>query len=660
MDNEKKPSIYDDRGTIGSSEELDKYGVWVKSEPQDLTSAMDSKELPAASSIISDESSGTAELDLPDMDELPDFDALQSEMAGSNSGESSSVIFEDSSAEAGFNDDFDLPEIEAEEKNESVSFDFSDIPEIEEAETKEEAGESGSEGFTEVSMDDFIDTLDTETEGIAEKEQKSHTATSFESREDHSRDLSTQLLMKIAEELASIRTELGSLKKEFSGIKAVTQEETEEKGFFGEEDDEKIALTGDELNNILNTADFTEEAGADATAELSEDLNLEGAEDTISSDSFQETKPGLDELQQEFPEPSEIQESEITSSELSSVEESSMPGDLELDINLDETNLEELDSELSASPESEVSEVSALDDFSEINFEEIDTANSLGESESFEITLDDESFPIEEENAGLSETEESLPDFAVEETEELKELRENGAEPMTDAPPPEDSDYLEMDPLAGDILTENEEASGEAIDLSDAVIDEPDLLGEIQDNPLEEPSLEDISISLDMSELEPETDSYSLAEESDVEGIEEQEEEIELPVDDLSDISFADEVTEPGSGEDISLIPEGFVVEADDTHVPLEEIEEDIIPAEDLDILGTESTAADSLIETEEIQDLERAKGDIPTGLQQELKTVLSYLDQLLEALPDDKIEEFAKSEHYDTYKKLFKELGLV
>jgi hypothetical protein len=54
------------------------------------------------------------------------------------------------------------------------------------------------------------------------------------------------------------------------------------------------------------------------------------------------------------------------------------------------------------------------------------------------------------------------------------------------------------------------------------------------------------------------------------------------------------------------------------------------------------------------------SSGEIPSHLKQELRTVLSYMDQLLEALPDEKIEEFAKSEYYDTYKKLFKELGLV
>ncbi|MCL2206344.1 MAG: hypothetical protein FWB82_07505, partial [Treponema sp.] len=56
----------------------------------------------------------------------------------------------------------------------------------------------------------------------------------------------------------------------------------------------------------------------------------------------------------------------------------------------------------------------------------------------------------------------------------------------------------------------------------------------------------------------------------------------------------------------------------------------------------------------------EASQGEIPTHLKKELRTVLSYMDRLLEALPDEKIEEFARSKHYDTYKKLFKELGLA
>jgi len=35
-------------------------------------------------------------------------------------------------------------------------------------------------------------------------------------------------------------------------------------------------------------------------------------------------------------------------------------------------------------------------------------------------------------------------------------------------------------------------------------------------------------------------------------------------------------------------------------------------------------------------------------------------MDQLLESLPEEKIQEFAKSSYFESYKKLFKDLGLV
>ena len=54
------------------------------------------------------------------------------------------------------------------------------------------------------------------------------------------------------------------------------------------------------------------------------------------------------------------------------------------------------------------------------------------------------------------------------------------------------------------------------------------------------------------------------------------------------------------------------------------------------------------------------ASDGIPNDLRQEIKYVLSYMDQLLENLPEEKIAEFAQSEQFETYKKLFKELGLA
>ena len=50
---------------------------------------------------------------------------------------------------------------------------------------------------------------------------------------------------------------------------------------------------------------------------------------------------------------------------------------------------------------------------------------------------------------------------------------------------------------------------------------------------------------------------------------------------------------------------------------------------------------------------------NIPQNMRDEIKSVLAYMDQLLENLPEEKIVEFAQSEHFPVYKKLFNELGL-
>ena len=50
---------------------------------------------------------------------------------------------------------------------------------------------------------------------------------------------------------------------------------------------------------------------------------------------------------------------------------------------------------------------------------------------------------------------------------------------------------------------------------------------------------------------------------------------------------------------------------------------------------------------------------DVNAELKKDIKSVLLYMDQLLENLPEEKIIEFAKSDEFTTYKKLFSELGL-
>ena len=139
-------------------------------------------------------------------------------------------------------------------------------------------------------------------------------------------DKSTELLMIIADELTSIKNEITTLKTELSafknaGLKAepIINEETEiitdNSGFFSDDDtDETIALTGDELNNILITADFTEEKNEELIDNTDEQTvadiqNMEtdsqtgddfSISDTIASASFENEEEKLSETIVDF------------------------------------------------------------------------------------------------------------------------------------------------------------------------------------------------------------------------------------------------------------------------------------------------------------------------------------------------------------------------
>ena len=66
----------------------------------------------------------------------------------------------------------------------------------------------------------------------------------------------------------------------------------------------------------------------------------------------------------------------------------------------------------------------------------------------------------------------------------------------------------------------------------------------------------------------------------------------------------------------------------------------------------------ESVPQSEEVA-VENQISEIPQDLKQDIKSVLVYMDQLLDSLPEEKIAEFARSEHFELYKKLFNELGL-
>ena len=695
MATDKKPSIYSDRGTIGSADELDEYGVWVKSEPQDLSS-------------VSAENQESSDFSLSDFD-----------TGGNDTGFDTPLdIPEDNfSADSGVDDS---PAAE----DYSASFDDLDVP-GDSFVSPEDSGDSAEEGFTEVSMGEFINNDD----DFASSSEPSASSVPVEKQQTGGEsDLSTQLLMKIAEELSSIRTELSGLKKEFAVIRSeVPSEEKGEQhggGFFAEEDDEKIALTGDELDNILNTADFTEEAGA--TEELDSEFSFPAAsQDTPSAGEDEEfsISADVDESSSSNVGAGIDLDADMAALDTSGLDSEALNTD-DLDISLDDGFSDEDFSEPAASEESEPSASGTsenetggeggdeelididIDDLgidlnpdtllSEANTAEEDSAKTEEPQAAVESpVMDDISLDIGEDSLDI-DLDVNLDMDNSKDSDELKQLRDEGALPITSAP--EDSSYLEDDPGASeegefsadisfddsalDIPQEEggetetafdetgaEESAGEdltieddgsfdsaSIDLSGAVIDEPDLSSGIVDNPVEEPALDSFAdetegISLDMDDFSG-FGEEAVSPEAEIPGPEQ----------------------ESSSAEDISMdqvIPEGFEAgaEAQEAPAPFDddldasfsvdtgdsEGIDDSIDSIDVSASETpeESAAPDENIASDESL-------DIPSGIKNELKTVLSYMDQLLESLPEEKIEEFAKSEYFDTYKKLFKELGLV
>lgn len=706
MVTEKKPSIYSDRSTIGSIDELDEYGVWVKSGPQDLPADIAGEEfadlsmpdfdtdfgdespdsdmsLQALPDSFADGAEENPDLDVMDM-QIPDIDFSEAEAEAAIADIGDEVPDEDE-FDASF-DDLAIPEEEpvdeyAEDFNgellaEETMEDFTEEPEetveafIEEPFDDENPADAGPEledvpgGWDEEeSLDEIPD-----GESLALEEDIPAESEPAVKAEDSSPDLSTQLLMKIADELVSIRNELSTLKQDFALVRAGTPAEekaeaSQHGGFFSGEDDEKIALTGDELDNILNTADFTEEGGK--TGEHDIDISLsEDPEDDLSLREKKEGEisftdvaddPGAD-LSAEEPAAEDAETGEPDASGMEDDEE-------EIEIDLDDLGID-----LNISP----------DDFDLAKEEKAETEKSLADmaldltAEQFSIddlAVPEEESPIEENlmvEENLPDENQAEEDLFIEEgnteaidlgdeaedSEVLQNLRSSGVEVME--PPPDEIAYLEDDPLAAEMAEDVFDAA--SLDLSDAVIDEPDLSVDITENPAEEPSLDDISFD-GIEEINIELEDEPLegpAEES-------MYEEPELPVPEKAEenetleVSFADE-----DDSLAQIIPEGFEADIEETPFSFDDDLETAF-ADDA-VIDVPAESVEPAFETSAEAAAEPAGEalDIPSGLKNELKTVLSYMDHLLESLPEEKIEEFAKSEYFDAYRKLFKELGLA
>ncbi len=444
---------------------------------------------------------------------------------------------------------------------------------------------------------------------------------------------STEILHKIEDELNALRTEIRQLKDELTGLRAPAlpsgeAETAEHRGFFDEEGDETIALTGDELDNILDSAEMTEGTAEEISeheepvfeaGEIGEDISIEEDEETIdfSIDAINgdiDDIGGIDDY--ETPEIADIEEE--TDPALSilgspeTFEDESDPETIEIDIpGLDEIiDLEDTETE-EAETESEEEDIVSIDDISE-DFEEVTDFEDFGldgSSEPVDIPLMDSSEEmILQESSDEIHLSESLVEDTFDEGEEV-EIDLDDDEDLILTEENEDFD-VEMEEISLDdfgIEEETMEESSDAGGAADAavsgagaaaergatLIDEDSDILAVQD----EEDYEEINLSVsDEADIEDEALEEIEFESMLAEGIEE--ETVSL-TEDIEEIDLDDEVDLVIEDIDMNDVPSDKG--ASDTDSELEDLEDLDLELESFDEIEEMDLELDSSDELEEI-----------------------------------------------------------
>lgn len=610
--------------------DLEQYGVWVKAGPEDVTD--DTEEMFALSDVGDDidESTFLQQNDLTAEEE--DLLSSLEETPGRDLAADNLVDGEDEPAPKGASDsdDFSLDDLDdfslddmsipAEEEDSrslddlAAEFDIDDsaedLPELD----LEEEGSLGD-------LDDFDDVgavTDAMTDSAAAATRASF-ATAGAS------DSEREPVAGIESELASIKAELQALRRDLAEIRSSgfsaedgrqskprdLDEADIDAGFFEEDEDETIALTDDELDNILNTAEFTEEFGQPSEVDEVDVGNV--AHD----------------------EPEALQQEEATASEPPRTTEATT-GSEQSEAAVDEIFLEELDDEEMLGVDNGLEETAEPEDAS------LHQGDMLAPSfEDEEITLEDDEELIFDDQFDAQEEERhdqySSPDEAATDeaaTDEAVTALFTGTNDdlETLAAIDIDTELAEIEELRADAAAD--------VDTDAEEVEPADDLGAMD------------SIEIDV--IGPEGRSDALAGElSDERAVEaddeethqpaaEEHDELELNLDDIDD---EDSLT-LDDDEGALTLDDGEALTP--TFHTAAEREVD-------DMLGVD---LDSGPEEPPVPPADRSDS-FPSDLRDEIRSVLQYMDQLLESLPEEKIEEFARSEHFEVYKRLFEELGL-
>lgn len=557
----------------------------------------------------------------------------------------------------------------------------------------------------------------------------------------------------LTEEIAELRREFSALKTEFEALKnkasAINQSPVSETsdgsgGFFddGADDDNTIALSGDELTNILNTADFTEEHTEDHISEdfdedetvnelespsqLPEEIEIPKNGDDADENKSEEISVNQDlnfqqeteetfvdgvteqDFEEPFVPPFEEEELPSTDDELREVMEEAYPDkegvvseDITEPLDFEDQESEELD-DMFQTPQwnTEVAEEDGtlssffnedngfmvseepvfqetVEEKTEEDFTVPTPVTELAEESVLEAVQEDTQKPVEED---VLEAEEAEPVEDIFQTDQWSTLEETI--PEVEAITEDSIETVTEEPVAEEIVKEDAEEDFVIPVKSSEFADEP-ASREMQEYDEEVISSEENTVSKSDEEVgaAEEKTEESLFEEPHEDAREPSEEELTgiVEAEPVETISSADQWTaEVSSGTETEASAENeevdrsFVIEetpdiiTEEETEHLQELEEEPVEPVLAESYGFETpdVKEDVLSENESVPQSEEVAvenqiSEIPQDLKQDIKSVLVYMDQLLDSLPEEKIAEFARSEHFELYKKLFNELGL-
>ena len=539
----------------------------------------------------------------------------------------------------------------------------------------------------------------------------------LDSPEPAATTVDNSLLQQIVADLSNLKNEINTLKNNLEEMKAspapaaeaqgiiseeiaieepvIEEDSKEDTGFFsGDDGDDTIALSTDELSNILNTADFSENAeeatveddstSFEAADEAAEAFTEESEEPVAAEEPTATEEPAIEEEPDVIEEPAIEEESFV---EEAFVEEA--PAEPTIEDKLEDEAIGEEVSEETLGAISDTSEDINFDfgedNLSEPNLDDIELDEEVLEDDlpdEIEISKDDDIL-VESSSSDFMD---SVQDTTDEHAEEEKIEEEQEEAPLAQEPVIEDSFVEESleetaeDSFADDFTEESpqtketvpEEApedftiEDENFSTVDNLFDQPEIsevdnfVSEPSDEITEETFVEEEAVTEDAVTEEPATEDAQAEEAI----IEESPAEPEIQI---QEETIADESVEEETVIEESVIEEEPVIEEpvieDETFVeepiintaPIADIDNDFVSHEDDNNELTDSNI--DYLTTEEKEPEESV--DENAELKKDIKSVLLYMDQLLENLPEEKIVEFAKSDEFTTYKKLFSELGL-